>query len=313
MKIDVGNPLCASVKCRYEIPFDVFENGYRGRGGFVPLAIELDDVRFGEVVHTTVCAPEGMRFVPARFYWKQDKETKKRGRCLDRFFVGQKRGGAEGPAESSETDQLGELDARGAMTSQRITLKTKAPWMPDGSERVRPLTDDPEMRCYYLESVIGPVMGMRTFGYTLLMVLSLAILVAIALSSFGSLASFQFAEVLSVGTLFTVAGVLTTFGASLERLSFARLRATSVPRGLMKACLVVDAVGVVLAALLNAAGCPIGGAVASSAAAAVVFVLLLVQMVWCVRQWWAQRSLDNELGAYDSREIPVLKLESNQL
>ena len=56
-KIDLSNNVC-SVKCRYKIPFDVFENGYRGRRGFIPLTIELDDIRFGEVVHTTVCAPE---------------------------------------------------------------------------------------------------------------------------------------------------------------------------------------------------------------------------------------------------------------
>lgn len=299
-----GNACARSIKCRYGVPFDVFEDGYRGRWGFVPLAIELDDIRFGEVVHTTVCAPDGMRFVPARFYWKITKGGGTERRKLDKFFVGRK-SFADGGNVREETG----FYARGAMTSRELTLKTKAPWSADGADRIRPTTDDPEMQQYYLESVASPTMGMRTFGYTLFMILSIVLFVAIAI---GLPEVFRPREVLSVGTLFTVVGVLTTFGASLERLSFARMRATSIPRLMIKFCVAIDAAGALLALLLVGASCDQLTSNVVWVIAVALCVVALIQVVWCVKQWRAQRYLDHLAAAYESEEISVLTLESSQ-
>ncbi len=299
---------------------NIYNMKYRGGVfGYLPIALELDDTRFGEMNHTSVYAPENMCFVNAKYYWSYDKHhpeeswefSKMMDHETDDFFFIQDRSGFYD--QKGKTLNGSHLKTVGSHTQQVITTDTKMAWV-QGENSFRttwhePIDSKGIPSSLFLEGVLSPVLGKRAWGYAFFYAFAFFIflLYSIFPDSFNKPNDF-----LSISVLTALATVAITYIVSLDKLSFMQQRASRTARVLFYFGLIVFFF--VIVALCCMSSNPNGTTGYIQVTSLIGLILIggigLLHLIWCLVHWNAQLKTLSGKNPSLAKRVKILEVKS---
>lgn len=309
---DCGNDDYSIVKFSYTSSRDIFGKINKGGKGLVKnlyfkglrAEFDLDNMGYAEVSHTTIVAPEGLRFAPMPFpkaetmcgfngsSWFHVKDEHLPSHVLDDHLKGDR--------------DVSAPDIRGTLTPSCATIKALYPWKDDNSARLRRLpVEGCAQHKYVLELMLSPKLGTRAIGQTALILFSLAafLMCLIDPNIYSGEPNFSFS------TLLVFVPIVIAVITIRDELSYMRKKISCVPRFLFNVCIVIDVAGfcvLFVAGVCNeailqllAAKTPLVGTFLCSA-------ILLIHLVWVIGHFRRDRKWQKDSRAFLTFDVPLV-------